>query len=53
MEEKQYRGVDVFRMAAALMVVAIHIAPLSIVSDKLDFLITYCAFRVAVPFSLW
>lgn len=50
MEEKQYRGIDVFRMAAALMVVAIHIAPLSIVSDRLDFLITYCAFRVAVPF---
>lgn len=50
MDRKQYRGVDEFRMAAAFMVVAIHIAPLSIVSDRLDFLITYCAFRVAVPF---
>ncbi|MGI6007903.1 MAG: acyltransferase family protein [Ruminococcus sp.] len=47
---KQYRGLDFFRTAAAVMVVAIHTAPFSIWSSSLDFIITCCIFRVAVPF---
>lgn len=50
MEKTQYRGIDLFRMAAALMVTAIHIAPFSVWSAQADFLITYCTFRIAVPF---
>lgn len=50
MAEKQYKGIDLFRMAAALMVIGIHTAPFSVWSDGLDFMITYCCFRVAVPF---
>ena len=46
----RYPGIDYFRMAAALMVVAIHIAPFSGWSKEADFLLTYCAGRVAVPF---
>lgn len=43
-------GIDGFRIAAAVMVIAIHTAPLSGISEDLDFVITYCIFRTAVPF---
>lgn len=43
-------GIDGFRIAAAVMVIAIHTAPLSGISEDLDFVITYCLFRTAVPF---
>lgn len=42
--------VDKFRLAAAIMVVAIHIGPLGIINERLDFGITYCLARVGVPF---
>lgn len=45
-----YAGIDYFRIAAAVMVIAIHTAPFSGVSKDFDFLLTYCAGRVAVPF---
>lgn len=50
MSEKQYKGIDLFRMCAALMVIGIHTAPFSVWSDRLDFIVTYCCFRIAVPF---
>lgn len=50
--QREYAGIDQFRLAAAVMVIAIHTAPFSGVSDSLDFLLTYCAGRVAVPFFL-
>lgn len=43
-------GIDYFRMAAAFMVIAIHIAPFADWSKEADFLITYCLGRTAVPF---
>lgn len=43
-------GIDYFRMAAAFMVIAIHIAPFADWSEEADFLLTYCLGRVAVPF---
>ncbi len=49
---KFYAGIDHFRLAAAVMVIAIHTAPFSGISETLDFLITYCVGRVAVPFFL-
>lgn len=45
-----YAGVDYFRIVAAIMVIAIHTAPLSGVSKDFDYLLTYCIGRVAVPF---
>lgn len=48
----RYAGIDGFRLAAAVMVTAIHTAPFSGISGSLDFLITYCAGRAAVPFFL-
>lgn len=47
---EKYAGIDRFRMAAAFMIVAIHTGPLMIVSEKADFVVTYCLFRVGVPF---
>lgn len=45
-------GIDWFRILAAVMVIAIHIGPLSNISSDMDYLVTYCAGRVAVPFFL-
>lgn len=49
---KRYAGLDRFRLVAAALVVAIHTAPLSDLSETLDFFVTYCAGRLAVPFFL-
>ena len=45
-----YAGGDYFRIVAAVMVIGIHTAPFSGISKAFDFLLTYCAGRVAVPF---
>lgn len=44
--------IDIFRIAAALLVVTIHTSPLTIWSDTADFLFTRVLARVAVPFFL-
>ena len=49
---KENQWIHRFRLAAALMVVAIHIGPFMVVNETADYLITYCLFRVAVPFFL-
>lgn len=49
---KNYAGIDYFRLAAALMVVGIHIGPFSGWSKDADYLLTYCLGRIAVPFFL-
>lgn len=43
-------GLDIFRMIAAFLVVAIHTAPLDSFSRDIDFLFTGVLARVAVPF---
>lgn len=45
-------GLDRFRLAAALLVVAIHTSPLTCLSPEVDFLLTRVLARVAVPFFL-
>lgn len=50
MSRRTYAGIDYFRLPAAFMVAAIHVAPFSCYSEELDFLVTYCLGRVAVPF---
>lgn len=52
MKTKNYAGVDLFRIPAALMVAAIHIAPFSTWNRVGDVLFTYCLGRIAVPFFL-
>ena len=52
MKAKNYAGVDLFRIPAALMVAAIHIAPFSTWNRVGDVLLTYCLGRIAVPFFL-
>ncbi len=47
---KNFAGIDYFRFTAAFMVIAIHVAPFSSWNETLDFLVTYCLARVAVPF---
>ena len=49
-QKKSYGAIDNFRLAAALLIVAIHTAPLASFSPTVDFLVTYCFGRVAVPF---
>lgn len=48
--KKEYGGLDRFRMAAAILVVAIHTAPLVSYSETGDMILTGILARVAVPF---
>lgn len=52
MPDKQYGSLDVFKLIAAFLVVAIHISPLSSLSAEADFLLTRVFARIAVPFFL-
>lgn len=51
---KSYTGIDIFRMAAALLIIAIHTSPLASLGGGLgetgDFILTRIIARVAVPF---
>lgn len=50
--KREYAAIDIFRLAAAFMIVAIHTGPLENISKTADFLVTYCIGRIAVPFFL-
>lgn len=52
MTKKSYTGIDVFRLVAALLVIAIHTSPLASYSGTADFVLTRVIARVAVPFFL-
>ena len=47
---RNYKGIEVFRVIAAFLVVAIHTSPLATYSDTADFIFTRVLARVAVPF---
>lgn len=49
-ETRTYGGLDAFKLAAALLVVAIHTSPLGSISPGGDFFLTRVLARVAVPF---
>lgn len=49
---KSCTGIDYFRFAAAFLVIAIHISPLSSCSGTGDFILTRIAARIAIPFFL-
>lgn len=49
---KNYAAIDDFRLVAALLIVAIHTAPLESFDKTADFLVTYCLGRIGVPFFL-
>ncbi len=51
-QRRNYAAIDNFRLVAALLIVAIHTAPLASFSETADFLVTYCLGRVGVPFFL-
>ncbi len=48
--KKSYGGLDVFKMIAAFLVVAIHTSPLQSFSAEADFFLTRELARLAVPF---
>ena len=50
MSARNYRGIDLFRIAAAFLVVAIHTSPLASYSETADFILTREIARTAVPF---
>lgn len=47
---KRYGTLDIFRLAAAVMVIAIHTAPLESVNGELDYIFGILIPRAAVPF---
>lgn len=47
---KSYTGIDIFRLIAALLVIAIHTSPLSSINETADFILTRIFARIAVPF---
>ena len=47
---RNYKGIEIFRVLAAFLVVAIHTSPLTIYSVTADFILTRVIARVAVPF---
>lgn len=47
---EKYGGLDIVRLAAAFLVVAIHTSPLEAVSPAADFFLTRILARLAVPF---
>ena len=48
----RYASLDCFKIVAALLVVAIHISPLSSLNETADFVLTRIWARTAVPFFL-
>lgn len=51
-DHKSYTGIDCFRFAAALLIIAIHTSPLLLLSETGDFILTRIIARVAVPFFM-
>ena len=51
-KDKQYGGLDVFKLIAALLVICVHTSPLTIFSANADFFLTRIVARIAVPFFL-
>lgn len=51
-KESEYRGLDIFRYIAALLVIAIHTYPLEQISPVGEFIVTRVIARTAVPFFL-
>lgn len=50
MKEKGYTGIDAFRIAAAVMIIAIHTYPLASCGKTADYFFTHVFCRIAVPF---
>lgn len=50
---RNYKGIEIFRVVAAFLVIAIHTSPLTTYSQTADFIFTRVIARVAVPFSSW
>lgn len=48
--ERQFGGLDSFRVIAAILVIAIHTSPLLSIDELADFTLTRIVGRVAVPF---
>lgn len=49
-EQREYGGLDYFRILCAIFVIAIHTAPLATINKEIDFAFTYILGRIAVPF---
>ncbi|MFJ7914160.1 MULTISPECIES: serine racemase VanT catalytic subunit [unclassified Lysinibacillus] len=49
-KNRAYVGIDYFRFAAALLVIAVHTSPLFSYSETVDFILTRIIARIAVPF---
>lgn len=45
-------SIDRFKIITAILIIAIHMAPLSSINENIDFLFTYVICRIGVPFFL-
>lgn len=52
MNGKKIKGIEQFRLVAAIMVIAIHTFPFGLIDSTLNILLTLTLFRIAVPFFL-
>lgn len=52
MTEREFPKLDIFRLVAAFMVVAIHVSPLAFLSQTADFVLCRVICRLAVPFFM-
>lgn len=52
MKTSKHAALDAFRLAAAFLVVAIHVSPLENMDTTADFILTRVIARIAVPFFL-
>lgn len=52
MEKQNAINMDICRLLAAFMIVAIHVYPFETISPQLDYFFTRVIFRIAVPFFL-
>lgn len=49
-QDKNYGGLDYFRLTASILIIAIHTSPLTSINNTADFFLTRILARVAVPF---
>ena len=52
MRKKSYPLVDLYRLPAAFLVIAIHVSPLAFINETADFILTRVIARTAVPFFI-
>lgn len=51
-KNRQYAGLDLFKIVAAILIITIHTNPLSSINPTADYLLTHIIARIAVPYFI-